>query len=305
MKSPMIQKVLFILLAFLMLKSEVLLYGINPPLKKEGARCERFKTIHDTLHLHLYVFEPEGHSSLDSAPAIVFFHGGGWRKGKSTQFDMHGRYLASRGMVVIQADYRIMERDGVTPFECVMDGKAAIRWIRANAGKLGINPHFVAAGGGSAGGHIAAACGNIPGLEHPDEDLSISSKPDALVLFNPVFDNGPDGYRYDLFGDRYNEISPLHNIRPGAPPTLVFFGTEDRNVPVSTAIEYQHRMEEAGSRCDLKLYDGQGHGFFNLRKGGYEIYAQTVYEMDRFLISLGYLQGEPTIDLKQTDIEVQ
>ncbi len=305
MKSRLIQEVLFIILSVLIFITEGVVLAENPPLEKEGARCELFKTIDDTLNLYLYVFEPDGHSSLDSAPAIVFFHGGGWRKGKSTQFDMHGRYLASRGMVAIQADYRIMERDGVTPFDCVMDGKAAIRWVRANAGELGVNPDFVAAGGGSAGGHIAAACGNVPGLEHPDEDLSISSIPDALVLFNPVFDNGPNGYRYDLFGERYIEISPLHNIKPGAPPTLVFFGTEDKNVPVSTAIAYQQRMEEAGSRCELHLYDGQGHGFFNLRKGGYEIYAQTVYEMDLFLGSLNFLQGDPTIDLKQSSNMVQ
>ena len=269
---------------------------INEPLDKPNAGRHIYKTI-DGLALDIYIYEPKDHQVTDSTPAIVFFHGGGWRSGTSTQFDAHCRYLAQRGLVAMQADYRVMERDGVTPFECVSDAKSAIRWVRQHAGQLGIDANRIAAGGGSAGGHLAAACATVPGLDHSDEDLTISSKPNALVLFNPVFDNGPEGYRYDLFGERYSEISPMHNIKSGTPPTIVFLGTEDKNIPVRTAQQYQERMHAVGSRCDLKLYEGQGHGFFNLRKGGFDIYAQTILEMDEFLISLGYLHGEPEIQL--------
>ena len=64
---------------------------------------------------------------------------------------------------------------------------------------------------------------------------------------------------------------------------------------VATAEKYKAKMEAAGSRCDLHLYEGQPHGFFNFGRAGGEFYKKTVFEMDKFLASLGYLDGEPTI----------
>ncbi|MFP6693677.1 MAG: alpha/beta hydrolase fold domain-containing protein [Pirellulales bacterium] len=261
------------------------------PLKIQAARAERYKTVGD-VHLYLYVFTPENHKAADRRPAAIFFFGGGWVGGTPTQFVDHCRYLASRGMIALVADYRVRSRHGTTPFECVKDGKSAIRWTRAHAERLGIDPDRIAAGGGSAGGHVAAATGNCPGLEEDGEDTTVSSKPNALLLFNPVYDNGPDGYGYDRVKDRYKEISPLHNIRKGAPPTIAFLGTKDKLIPVATAKKYQSAMQSVGSRCDLHLYEGQPHGFFNKRRSA-EHYNKTVLEMDRFLKSLGYLKGEP------------
>ncbi len=265
----------------------------NQPIDKEGATRKIFKIIgSDTLYL--YIHKPKNITE-QGLPAIVFFHSGGWRKGASTQFDRHSEYLASRGMVAIQADYRLTKRDSITPFECVMDAKAAMRWVRKNAERLGIKPNMIAAGGGSAGGHLAAACAHLPGLEHPDEDLEISSNPDALILFNPVFDNGPEGYGYHLFEARYKEISPAHNIRKGAPPTLVQLGDRDENLSVENAYNYQEKMEKVGAYCTTIVYKDQKHGFFNLGKGGPEMFKRTVLEMDSFLVELGYLEGPATI----------
>ncbi|MEM9658205.1 MAG: dienelactone hydrolase family protein, partial [Planctomycetota bacterium] len=146
-----------------------------------------------------------------------------------------------------------------------------------------------------AGGHLAAAAATIEGLNAPSDDVDLSARPDALLLFNPVYDNGPEGYGYDRIGDRYREISPLHNIRPDMPPAIVFFGTEDRLVPVATAKRFQQRMRDAGAHCELMLYEGQGHGFFNHR--GYKprvasvYFEQTMQETERFLESLGFLNG--------------
>ena len=87
-------------------------------------------------------------------------------------------------------------------------------------------------------------------LEEEGEDLNISSKPNVQVLFNPVLDNGPDGYGYDRIGEQYPEISPFHNLRKSSPPTILFLGTADKLVPVSTIKKYREKMECIGSRCD-------------------------------------------------------
>ena len=115
--------------------------------------------------LKLHVFEPKGHKGSDRRPAIVFFFGGGWVGGTPGQFYPHCTYLASRGMVAFAAEYRVKSRHNVTPYECVTDGKSAVRWIRANAETLGIDKDRLAAGGGSAGAHVAACTGTIDGLD--------------------------------------------------------------------------------------------------------------------------------------------
>lgn len=257
---------------------------------------ERFvyKTV-GGVQLSLGLFKPDRCEDSAALPCIVFFHGGGWRGGAPGQFQPHCLYLASRGMVSISAEYRLTGVHGTSPRECVMDGKSAIRWVRRHAGRFGIDPGRIAAGGGSAGGHVASACATLAGFDEPDEDPTISSRPDALVLFNPVFDNGPDGYGHDRVAEYWKEFSPLHNVAPGVPPAIVFFGSEDGLVPVATAREFKKRMEDAGSQCDLWIYDGQPHAFFNYRGGENPYYYATVYEADRFLTRLSYLQGAPTI----------
>ena len=305
MKRSLTRNCLFLAAVSLCLSSSLAVSAENPkkarkaakPAAKvefKGARSEVYKQVGDTS-LALHIFEPKNHQPSDARPAIVFFYGGGWNGGTPKQFEAHCRYLASRGMVAITADYRVKSRQGTSPFECVKDGKSAVRWIRANAKRLGIDAKRVAAGGGSAGGHVAAATGNVPALEEDGEDTKIGSKPDALALFNPVYDNGPKGYGYERVKDRYQEISPLHNIRKGAPPTIVFLGTKDKLIPVSTAELYEKKMKAVGSRCDTHLYEDQPHGFFNKGRSGDKYFRATVTEMDKFLISLGWLQGEPTV----------
>ena len=261
--------------------------------KLEGAKVHQYKQVGEAK-LFLHAFNPKGHKASDRRPAIVFFFGGGWNGGTPKQFDPHCRYLASRGLVAITAEYRVKSRNKTTPFECVKDGKSAIRWVRENAGKLGVDAKRVAAGGGSAGGHVAAATGNCPGLEEEGENLKVSSKPDVLVLFNPVYDNSSKGFGHDRVKPRWKEISPMHNIRKGAPPTIVFLGTKDKLIPVSTAQEYEKRLVAVGGRSVLHLYEGAAHGFFNKGREG-DAYPDTVIKMDDFLNSLGWLKGEPTI----------
>ena len=261
-----------------------------PSLRGEFGKAEIvYKTLGD-IQLKLHVYSPSG-KTKEGLAAIVFFFGGGWNGGNPSQFFPHCEHLASRGMVAVSAEYRVESRHKTTPFECVEDARSAIRYIRRNARKLGIDPNRIAAGGGSAGGHLAAATATVTVPSSETEEKRASSRPDALVLFNPVFDNGPEGYGYNRVKDRYREISPLHNLEgKKVPPTVVFLGTRDNLIPVSTARKYKELMESGGNRCDLHLYEDQPHGFFNYRKGENEYYGRTVEAMDRFLEQLGFLK---------------
>ncbi|WP_299546851.1 prolyl oligopeptidase family serine peptidase [Seonamhaeicola sp.] len=128
------------------------------------------------------------------------------------------------------------------------------------------------------------------------DDLSVRCVPNALVLFNPVIDNGPGGYGYERIGDEYPKFSPVHNLNMEAPPTIFFLGTEDDLVPVETAMYYQKVMENMDRRCELNLYKGKGHGFFNYRN--FSLYKKTMYQTDKFMQSLGYLTDEPIIKIE-------
>ncbi|WP_282136373.1 alpha/beta hydrolase [Seonamhaeicola maritimus] len=257
---------------------------------KIEAETIQYKTI-DTINLKLHVYRPENFDKNKIYNCIIFFHGGGWNGGSHKAFRRQSAYFASRGMIAISADYRLFNTHGTSPFDAVEDAKSAIRYVRKYAKELCVNPNMIASGGGSAGGHLAAVCGNIVGLEPSDEDLSISSKPNALVLFNPVYDNSKDGFGYRRMEGRHLEISPLHNISKGAPPTIAFFGTKDKTTPVVSSKTYEKKMNEVGSRCDLFLYEGAEHSFFNRNP----YFTETLREADRFLVSLGYISGKPTI----------
>ena len=186
----------------------------NYPPKMDGADVVVYKTVGD-VKLNAYVFKPAGWKATDKRPAIVFFFGGGWTNGSPASFEHHCRYFAGRGMVAVAADYRVKSRHGVSPVECVADAKSAVRWLRANAATLGVDPDRIAAGGGSAGGHIAACAGVIKGFDEPGEDAAVSSRPDALVLFNPALDTSTDRFK-ERFGERVADLSPVAHVRAGA-----------------------------------------------------------------------------------------
>ncbi|MGB2273593.1 MAG: alpha/beta hydrolase, partial [Flavicella sp.] len=245
----------------------------------------------DTISLQLYVYKPTLFVTTKKYPCVVFFHGGGWNSGSYKAFERQSQYLASRGIIAISATYRLKKKHGTTPFEAVKDAKSAIRYIRKNAQQLSIDPNKIAAGGGSAGGHLAAACGIIPGINETTDDMNISAVPTALILFNPVYDNSQNGYGYRAISGRVNEISPLHNIREGVPPTIVFFGTEDHTTPLESTIAFEEKMKDVGSRIELHLYEGQQHSFFN--RGTF--FKDTVTKMDQFLVSLNFLEGKSTV----------
>jgi acetyl esterase/lipase len=232
------------------------------------------------------------------SPAIVFFFGGGWSTGDPEQFYPQCKYFASRGMVAMSAEYRVKSRHGVTPFECVKDAKSAIRWIRANADKLDVNTNKIVAGGGSAGGHLAACTAMIKDLENKNEDLSISSKPNALVLFNPVLGTTKDGIGANKINERIQKIHPMNHIKKGLPPFIIFHGEEDSTVPIETIEAFHKLMLEKKNICEFIRFKKMGHGFFNYGRNKNKPYDQTIEDTDNFLSKHGFLQ--PPSNLKHT-----
>ena len=195
--------------------------------------------------LYLYLLRPDT-KSKKALPAIVYFTGGGWVGG-----DVYGQipnpaWFRDHGIIGIEADYRVKSRHGTSPVECVQDAKSAIRFVRAHAKELGIDPSHIIAAGGSAGGHIAA-CTAIPGGDEPGENLSVSSIPNALVLHNPVLG---EGFGKDFFS-AHPEFSPILHVQKGWPPTILSNGTKDKTTPFEYAEKFTRLMKEAGNICEL------------------------------------------------------
>jgi acetyl esterase/lipase len=279
--------------------------GMKYPPELPGAKIIEYKTVGTEVHLNLYLYEPEGHTPADKSPAIVFFFGGGWANGSPSQFQHHCRYLASRGMVAITADYRVSTRHHTTVADAVRDANSAMRYVRQHAGELGIDPDRIASGGGSAGGHLAACTGTLPEFIEPQEDGSISSLANAMVLFNPVCLLTPEsgstksdeGLKSiaSRFGAPGEALSPALHIKKDTAPTIMFFGSDDSLIAGAKIM--RDKMNAASLRCELNTYEGQRHGFFNFgRTEGNRYFLETVKAMDHFLVSLGYLRGPDTVD---------
>ncbi|MFK8114952.1 MAG: alpha/beta hydrolase fold domain-containing protein [Rubripirellula sp.] len=292
-----------IVLAFASLPSVAIAQREYPP-QIEGAVVETYKSI-DGVDLKTWLFQLEGHQASDRRAAIVFFFGGGWKSGSPRQFENHCRYLASQGMVAMTFDYRVRTRHETLADRCVADTKSAIRWVRQNAERLGVDPNRVAAGGGSAGGHLAACAATVDSLDEPSESGTISSVPNALVLFNPAVLLAPykgttlPQEKLDDIATRTGvppeQISPIHLVRTGLPPTIIFHGEADAIVPFATVKHYTDEAAAKGNRVELIGYRDAGHGFFNVGRAGVlgEYYPDTIRRAHQFLRSLGYID-KPT-----------
>jgi acetyl esterase len=264
----------------------------------------------DGVKLKLFTFNPAFHKEGNRTPAIVCIHGGGWMGGSPQLFFPHSRYFASRGMVTFSISYRLTTIEGVTPGDCIEDCKSAVRYIRKNADRLGIDPKRIAILGDSAGGHLAACLGVMDGVfEAPGEDLNISSMGNAILLYNPVVDLNSDKLLYIVPENRQlkgesgltreeigRKVSPIFYIKPGQPPTLLMHGLDDTNVAPSQGRRYAEAMKKAGNRCDLYMLPKTQHAFVIVNYSAPdEQVVNAIRTADKFLLSLGYLKGKPTL----------
>jgi len=248
----------------------------------------------DAPELLMRIYRPPGWTDVDNRPAIVFFFGGGWTTGSPGQFDPHCKRLSELGFVAMAAEYRIKSKHQSTPFDSFEDAKAAIRWVRENASTFGVNPERIAAGGGSAGGHLATATAVCLSQELSD----VRDTPDAIVAFNPALDLRMPAVK-EKWGEgiyaKIEEISPLQNITAEHPPMIIFHGEADSTVPFDSAQNYVEAAKAAGVDPVPVLvgYPGKEHGFFNFQRDGGVDYEDTVKRMIAFFRSLGWIAAEP------------
>lgn len=254
----------------------------------EPTRVVAYKQVGDR-QLHLNIFEPEGHRPADRRACFLTIHGGGWSGLEPRRQYPFAAHFAKLGWVGISVEYRLVNpASGTTVFDCVKDGRSAMRYVRAHAAELGIDPQEIVANGGSAGGHLAAGTALFDGVDEAGEDTSVSSTPQALVLYFPVIDTSPAGYGHAKIGARWQDLSPLHRVRPGVPPTIVFHGTGDTVTPLGGAQAFRDAMLQAGNRCELVTIEGAPHGYLMRDR---KMYEQTLRQTEAFLASLGYREA--------------
>lgn len=209
-------------------------------------------------------------------PAVVCLHGGGWVGGSRTQMARTIETLAKRGYVAVAPDYRLAPKH---PFPaCVEDCKAAVRWLRANAGRYRIDPNRIGAVGLSAGGHLAcllAVTEPGDGLDGTGGNGDRSSAVQAVVAFAAPTDLTDEGMWKEptltknllpLLGgpprekmDLYRKASPM-SYSPRTPaPLLLVHGADDPVVPVRQARSMAERLNRNGGEASLVVLEGQGH----------------------------------------------
>jgi acetyl esterase/lipase len=208
-------------------------------------------------------------------PAVLVFHGGGWTWGGKTDFRDQCVHLAREGFAAACVEYRLA-RERIYP-AAVDDAKAAVRWMRANAARYGINADKIVALGNSAGGHLAAMLGVTPEKPHfgrGDDNAAVSARVSAVVAVAAVVDvvgqdqRDPWSTRVFMGGrpheapERWAAASPTHHVGPGVSPFLFLHAVDDADVAYSEAAAMQKKLEQAGIRAEMFTADSGGHTFF-------------------------------------------
>ena len=241
--------------------------------------------------LQLHIFNPEGWRATDRRACFITIHGGGWTGGEPKRMYPFADHYAKLGLVGISVQYRLHNsKRNTTVFDCVKDARSALRYVRAHAADLGIDPGKIIVSGGSAGGHLAVATALFDGVDEAGEDVAVSCAPNALVLLFPVIDTSTEGYGNAKLGDRWETLSPAHHVRAGLPPTITFHGTGDTTTPFKGAKLFHEAMLKAGNRSELVVNEGGAHGYLMRTQ---PLYEECLQKTDSFLASLGLVAAAP------------
>ena len=197
-------------------------------------------------------------ASAGASPVVVFFYGGGWRKGAKENYEFVASSLTESGYAVVIPDYRVFP-DVVFP-AFVEDGAQAVAWVLNNAGQYDLDPDRVFLMGHSAGAHIAALLSLDQRylVKHGVENGSIR----ALIGLSGPYDFLPieSGYLLDVFPEESRAASqPVNFATAAAPPALLIHGEDDDIVDPANSESLAARLAQQGVDVSMRLYDGAGH----------------------------------------------
>lgn len=248
--------------------------------EKEGLRFwEHVPYSDQSPRQYMDIWAPEGAKDL---PAVIWIHGGGWNDENLTEKyrpEPEMAKLSKLGFVCASIEYRLARH---APFPAqIQDCKCAVRFLRANAEKYGIDPGKIGAWGESAGGHLTAllaVTGNVPELEGDGGWSEQSSAIQAAVPWYAPYDmiksalvSGGDSELYGLlFGGTVEEkrdliwtASPIKYAGAQIPPMLLMHGDMDRLVPTWQTLDFYRAARDRGNPVEMLIVPGQGHGFFD------------------------------------------
>ncbi|MDX1679097.1 MAG: alpha/beta hydrolase [Akkermansiaceae bacterium] len=247
------------------------------------------------VQAHVY-FPEEGRESAEPRPAVVFFHGGFWDTPTPTQFVPHCLHFASRGAVTITAETRSEKVHGTGAREAIDDARDLIRWVRDNAGDLGVDPSRVVAGG-AAGGALLALLTTLPKDKKLDIPNSTDCRAQALILFSSLVNPLSVPKALGRFRDykQARSLSPLRRVRRKLPPMIAFHGKSDRITPFADVEKFRRKLRFWRNRFDLIDFERADHSFFNFNVS-HDRFEATIGAADRFLVDIGLLQEDPDLD---------
>jgi acetyl esterase/lipase len=216
------------------------------------------------------VYVPPGDETRRGAVLLV--HGGGWRRGEKSQLRGYGLRLGRSGYLCVATEYRLV---GESPWPAqVHDVKAALRWMRASADELGIDPRRIALQGHSAGAHIvlfAAGTPNVAPFEGEGGNAGVDTTVDAVIAAYPPtrFHFGErqhggvpiEALSDDPTAELAEEASPLNLAGPSFPPTMLVHGSEDKVVPVSASFVMYEALVRHQVPTELHVFAEAVHGF--------------------------------------------
>jgi acetyl esterase/lipase len=303
-KTRHMNRVLTVFVILLTLNTHYSLFGeirTNTILSDSDDRLIHIREVYkeiNTFRLTIDIFYSSESFKRENNTAIVFFHGGGWAYGSPEEFFTTCERYAGMGIITFSVNYRLSIDNGViphkfiSPIESVTDARSAMRWVRANAGRFHIAANKIVAAGQSAGGHLALSTAMIDTYNDGSDNIGISCRPDAILLFSACL-NTVEGWCDRLLAERREKIwsiSPTHNMKSGLPPMIHFHGIDDEQVPVWTTRFFETEMKKAGNYFELHTFEGRKHYLGDGNPGYSRYFDEDILETaDNFLRKFGFL----------------
>lgn len=238
------------------------------------------------------VYTPPG--EVKDAPGVLLVHGGGWRQGDRSQLRGYGIMLGRRGYVCVACEYRLIP-ESLWPAQ-IHDVKAALRWMRAEAARLGIDPERIAIEGNSAGAHLALLAAGTAGRAELEGEGGHAGVPThvsaAIGVYAPTLfwheEVEKGGVPIIALHDQPSAevaaaASPITHVTPGFPPTLLIHGTADTTVPPMASIRMYEELVRAGVPVELHMYAEQPHAFDAQPEFGRQCAAEMLLFLDRYV----------------------